>query len=392
MPENKKHHYVPRFYLKLFSANGRSINLFNVRTQQTVIDGALKNQCYRNYFYGKDFQVEKALATLERQMSQIMNKVQSESALPSRGSKEHTILLLYILVQLACTAYSAEMHNELVDTLVKYLVSPKLKDNYSPEQIDSVKVSHKNPAGFALSVAVPHYPLLVDLKLKIIQSTCQHEFITSDTPVVFYNNFLSFRKFGSNTGLASKGLLIFFPINPKQLIILYDAAVYKVGSRKYDLIEVSCPIDIEQINRLQFVSAFENVYYYDKSFSALHQFKRSERYRNTKKRRMQVFQQNKTGEYRKELLTISTENFDTDLTLSFLKIIKSARKWLREFQAKSNEPAIAVRDETLLKLYRYFLKLVDAGKYNHDEFKKYLLDISQIHHRQSASPGLVGEF
>jgi hypothetical protein len=341
-----------------------------------VLDGALKNQCYRDYFYGKDLQIEKALSLIEGQMSQILNRVQSKNTLPNRGSPDHITLLMYTLIQHARTAYSAEMYDEQTDKIIKHLVAPKLVDmNYSSEQIASVRVTLKNPARFALSVAAPHYPLLVDLKLKLIRATGAHEFITSDTPVVFYNQFLSFRKLGSNTGLASKGLIIFIPISPKQLIILYDEAVYGVGSKSCDVINVSDPRDVEQINRLQFVSALENIYYSDKSFPALQEFKASERYRRTQKSRMQVFQNDRTGEQRKDLVMISGEDMETGLTLSFVRIIKPAKRWRREFQAKSSQPAAVVRNETLLKHYKDFLKLVDAGKYNHGEFFKFAREI-----------------
>ena len=376
MAENKKHHYVPRFYLKLFSENGRSINLFNLRIQRFVLDGALKNQCYRDYFYGKDPQIEKALSLVEGQISQIFNKVQSNNILPKRGSPDHITLLMYILIQHARTAYSAEMYDEQTDKIIKHLVAPELEDtNYSSEQIASVRVTLKNPARFALSVAAPHYPLLVDLKLKLIRATGAHGFITSDNPVVFYNQFLSFRKLVSNTGLASKGLLIFLPINPKQLIILYDEAVYGVGSKKCDVINVSDPRDVEQINRLQFVSALENIYYFDKSFPAFQEFKASERYRRTQKSRMQVFQNVRTGEQRQDLIMISGEDIEIGLTLQFLRIIKPAKRWRKEFQASNSQPVAVVRNEILLKHYKDFLNLVDAGRYNHGEFTKYVREI-----------------
>lgn len=374
--EHKKHHYVPRFYLKLFSENGRSINLFNIRTQRSVLDGALKNQCYRDYFYGKDPQIEKSLSLVEGQISQILNKVHSKNILPDRGSPDHITLLMYILIQHARTAYSAEMYDEQADKIIKHLVAPKLEGmNYSSERIASVRVTLENPARFALSVAAPHYPLLVDLKLKLIRATGAHEFITSDNPVVFYNQFLSFRKLASNTGLVSKGLLIFFPISPKQLIILYDGAVYGVGSKSCNVINISDLSEVEQINRLQFVSASENIYYFDKSFPALREFKASERYRRTQKSRMQVFQDDKTGEQQNDLVMISGEDIETGLTLKFLRIIKSAKRWRKEFQATISQPAAIVRNETLLKHYKDFLKLVEAGRYNHGEFTKYVREM-----------------
>ena len=71
MPSNKKHHYVPRFYLKNFSCDSRSISLFNIKAQKIVAEASLKSQCYRDYFYGKEPTIEKALGDMEVIAAQI---------------------------------------------------------------------------------------------------------------------------------------------------------------------------------------------------------------------------------------------------------------------------------------------------------------------------------
>jgi hypothetical protein len=45
MPDNKKHHYVPRFYLRIFSKDKNSINIYN-KEQEKVFLGNINNQCY----------------------------------------------------------------------------------------------------------------------------------------------------------------------------------------------------------------------------------------------------------------------------------------------------------------------------------------------------------
>lgn len=373
MAEHKKHHYVPRFYLKLFSENGRSINLFNIRTQRSVIDGGLKNQCYRDYFYGKDLQAEKALSLVEGQMSRILNAVQSDCALPSRRSEDRLTFLFHVLMQHTRTAYSVDAYDEQTDKLMKYLMAPEMeKMNLSPEQIATIKITQKDSARFALSMATPHYPLLIDLEWKLLRATGTHEFITSDNPVVYYNQFFTFRKSGSNTGLASKGLQIFFPVSPKHLVVLYDGKVYGVGSKKSDVVDVSDARDVEQLNRLQFISALENVYFHGKCYPALREFRASERYRRPQKSHMQVFPGEETVEHRKELIMMSRQDVRTELDLSFLRLLKPAKEWRRAFQAMNPQPAVVVRNEALMKDHEDFMKLVDAKRYRPGEFFKYV--------------------
>ena len=373
MAEHKKHHYVPRFYLKLFSNNGRSINLFNIRSKRSVIDGGLKNQCYRDYFYGKDPQMEKALSLVEGEMSRILNVVQSGCELPSRKSEDRFTFLLHVLMQHTRTAYSIDSYDEQIDKFMKYVMAPKMKEmNLTPEQIANIKITQKDSSQFVLSMAVPNYPLLIDLEWKILRATGTHEFITSDNPVVYYNQLFSFRKLGSNTGLASKGLQVFFPVNPKHLVVLYDSKVYGVGSKKCDVVDVSSVSDMEQLNRLQFVSALENVYFHNQYFPVPQEFQASERYRRPQKSHMKVFPGEETTEHRKELLMMSREDVRTELELSFVRLLKPAKEWRRAFQAMNPQPAVVVRNEPLMKDHEDFMELVDAKRYRPSEFFKYV--------------------
>lgn len=373
MAEHKKHHFVPRFYLKLFSGNGRSINLFNIPSQRSVINGGLKNQCYRDYFYGKDLQTEKALSVIEGEMSRILNAVRSDCALPNGKSEDRLTFLLHVLMQHTRTAYSIDAYDEQTDKLMKYLMAPKIKEmNLTAEQVANIKITHKDSARFALGIATPHYPLLIDLDWKILRATDAHAFITSDNPVVYYNQFFSFRKLGSNTGLGSKGLQIFFPVSPKHLVVLYDGKVYGVGSKKCNIVDVSDARDMEQLNRLQIVSALENIYFLDPKYPALQEFGKSERYRRQQKSHMQVFPEEETKEHRKELLMMSREDVRTELELTFVRLLKPAKEWRRVFQTMNPQPATVVRNEQIMKDHEHFMEMVDAKRYRPGDFFKYV--------------------
>ncbi len=52
MPNNKKHHYVPRFYA-IFSGR-KSIHLYNLKSGRTVHYANLSNQCYRDYLLAQE--------------------------------------------------------------------------------------------------------------------------------------------------------------------------------------------------------------------------------------------------------------------------------------------------------------------------------------------------
>lgn len=373
MAENKKHHLVPRFYLKHFSDNEKCINLFNIKSRTSVFNGGLRNQCYRDYFYGKDLQTEKALSLVESHMSRIMRSIKAAGALPSRISEDRLTFLLHVVMQHTRTAYSVDAFDEQTEKLMKHLIALDVKGmNLPSEEIANSKIRMKDSARFALGIAAPNYTLLIDLEWKLIKAPETHEFITSDNPVVYYNQLFSFRKNGCNTGLASKGLQIFFPLSPKYLVLLYDAKVYGVGPRRSEIIDIVDPRDVAQINRLQFVSALENVYFHDRCFPTISEFQAAESYRRKQKSRMQSFPGQETVDRFTELLLMSKVDIYTNLELSFVRILKPAKEWLRSFRTQSRQPLVIVRNKQLSIDHETFLDMVKAKRYKHGEFFKYL--------------------
>ena len=80
MPEYKRQHYVPRCHLKPFSLDqeGTAINLYNLNAERSIKNAPLKSQCARNYFYGKDLEIEKTLRYLEDDYSEVLRKIQND--------------------------------------------------------------------------------------------------------------------------------------------------------------------------------------------------------------------------------------------------------------------------------------------------------------------------
>lgn len=366
MAENKKHHYVPRFYLKRFSSNGKSINLYNIKSSKTILEGNLKNQCYQNYFYGENQVLEHALADAEGQAAKLLTLIDQYGSLPPFLSATHGVLVLHVLMQYARTAYSAEAIDEMYDQVMKHLVGPKAE----AEGIDLTKVTIgiKDSASYSLRMSVQFYPLLFDLKYKLLVNRTNEEFITSDNPVVFYNQFFYFRQFGSNTGLACKGLQIFFPIDHQKLVLLYDDSIYGVGANQDGVVEITNKKDIYALNMLQMCSARENIYAKSPTFNfhALH--KKSIPYLRTRKANLEIFPQGKSKYEKREILATSREDVRTNLNLSFVRVRQSAKTWRYTFRKNRLQPSAVVRDEQMCRDHEEFLKLVDSEKYQPGDF------------------------
>ncbi len=220
MPQNKKHHYVPRFYLKRFSHNGKSINLWNLPSRRKILSANLKSQCYRSYFYGKNLDVELALGEVEVGAAQIFRVIDQCCALPPHSSMDHKFLVLCVLMQHGRTVYTADVLNEMNDKLMKHLLAPRAKAKGI--DLSKVKIGYKDVGRVSLGLAMQNYPILFDLDYKLLINETDVEFVTSDNPVVLYNQLFSFRTYISNTGLATKGLQIFFPISPRYTLLFFD--------------------------------------------------------------------------------------------------------------------------------------------------------------------------
>lgn len=373
MADHKKQHFVPKFYLKRFSQNGKSINMFNVKSERHINGADIKGQCYRDYFYGKDLVLEKALSQVEGEMGRILESVRSQGMLPARQSFALNTLFFYVLLQHSRTEQFIGVLDAQISGAVKSLVNPSmLAQGYSPQDLEKVRLTIKEAAGLALRQAAMIFPLFLDLDCKLVRITNDQEFITSDSPVVFYNQLLSFQKTGG-AGIASKGLQVFFPLDPKHLAILYDHDVYRVGAPKSCVIEIANSNDVSELNCLQFVHALHNVYFFGEAFPARRAYYGCRQYRTPMSFDANTYVAKETGESRKEVFTISQYRPRTNLNLSFVKLLKPAKQWLRQLHELAPRPLHRpVRDQRLIDEHNIFMKLVENGRYQVDEFRKYL--------------------
>ena len=226
MPANKKHHYVPRFYLRNFASDGRSVNLYNLRQARLVHEANLKNQCFRDYMYGKDGQQEHQLSQLEGGLAPLLRWILDSEQLPRPFSPDHEAICILTLLQYARTAYSADALDDLADGFWRNVLA---KDpRVQPEMLEKVRIGNTDPANLAVSIMLRHYHLIMDMSFRLLIAHPAREFITSDNPVVFYNQLLEFERFGASTGLVHKGLQIFFPLSPRIALMFYDSGVYRV--------------------------------------------------------------------------------------------------------------------------------------------------------------------
>ncbi|MBA7602980.1 hypothetical protein ES703_10077 [subsurface metagenome] len=366
MAKQKKQHYVPRFYLRNFSVQyqGTSIGIFNIENKKFIPNANLKNQAYKDYFYDKNGVVENLLSPIESKASSIISNIIKNDSFPVRFSADHYNLLTFIVLLQARTQYTADEINEMVDKFVKQIASrvDSLKD-----KLDEFRVGFVNSAAMCLKFASMSLPITRDLNYKLLINRTQIPFITSDNPVVLYNQFLETRKkFGSNIGLAVKGLKIFLPLSPKYCILFFDEGVYHVGNEKDKAINITRVDDTDSLNCLHCVNSYRNVYFNeDIPLEYITEiFSKIKKYRRKIKTLICEYkgQTNSEGNF-PLLLHTYRKDIKINLYISFISLTESAKKY------DLGNKVAHVRDEKLLEMHRKFCKLVQEGKLKPNQSK-----------------------
>ncbi|WP_193777996.1 DUF4238 domain-containing protein [Psychrobacter sp. FDAARGOS_221] len=259
--DKKNQHYVPKFYLRNFSFenNRKQIGLFNLENECFIPKAKLKTQASKNFFYGRDGVIEDNLAGIEGRLSRLISGILVNNSLPRCNSQEHFDLLEFAVLTDMRTPTRLKQIQQINNELMKFS-SDEIENGDLVEQLtlmsseDILKMNINNVSRIAGDIK--------DLSYKLLINETPKPFITSDYPVVRYNQFLEERNhLPSNTGYGFVGLQIFIPLNSRITLILYDEGIYKIGHRQQKVVPISNLKDIEQLNILQFINCFSTVYF-----------------------------------------------------------------------------------------------------------------------------------
>jgi hypothetical protein len=370
MAANKKHHYVPRFYLKNFTSDTRSLSLYNLARDLLVPNANLKNQCYRNYMYGADGKQEANLSLMEGALAELLKRMLTSQSLPPPWSPDHESICILTLLQSARTAYASDAMNEFTDKMWKRVLE---KDpRYPPVMLEKVRIENSDPANFTVHTMLRLYHLIMDLDYRLLLAHEGTQFITSDNPVILYNQLLEFELFGSKTGLACKGLQIFFPLSPGVLLAFFDRSVYAFSPREAIIARVPCREDMNQINALQVASALENVYFSSPYADIFRVVEHGKRFRRRRMAKVMTLPETHTEAGTSQIIGGSREDIRTNLSLTFVKLLKPAKRWKEERKKPGLKQATVFRNPNMVRDHKLFLKAVEEKRYEPTEFVRFL--------------------
>jgi hypothetical protein len=260
MPEKRDQHFVPQFYLRHFG-HGRYISVFNIGRRKHFHQASIRNQCQRPYYYGRDGKVDDGLTRLEDRVGPLLARIIATGRPPPIESDEHLALLEFVSFQRARTPAVAAMHEAMNTKMLRSLATStgQLPDG----DLAQLEMRLDNPVLHSVRLAPRHGPILMDLGSKLLVNDSPIEFVASDVGVTLTNTWFRSDHQGS-VGLARAGLQIWLPLSPRQMLLLFDRGVYRLGQlggRKEAKVVAVSQEDVVRLNTLVMFHAEENLYY-----------------------------------------------------------------------------------------------------------------------------------
>lgn len=256
MATNKNQHFVPRVHLKAFATptSEDAIHLYNIDRDKIVLNAPLKHQCSRDYFYGRDVQLDEAIQVVERDYGRVMRGRQTSQS--SLSNEDRVSLIVFWYLQYLRTEAACRRSVEMLDGL--RAVAGIEEQTYRMEIKEAVQI--------AMGVFAQSIDQMSDLKGCVLLNKTTVPFITSDDPAVFINRWLTQIRppVGRSFGLTSAGAIAILPLTPELAYIAYDSDVYTVNEGR-DELRIRHTADVEAINALQYLNCRANIYVRDEA-------------------------------------------------------------------------------------------------------------------------------
>lgn len=251
MPDKKKHHYVPEFYLKEFGNDKGEFTVFNLKDEKCIEAVPYKDQCYKNYFYGKDGIWEEQLGEMETKWGIVFAKIKEKDVLLEADLKLIKQFAVYQRHRtFAENEYEKKSRESMIIECGKMLYANKgWVFDEEAEKICKDRASSEITPAENLEEAMNVSKYLDDLDVVVINYNTSSELISSDVPVIAINPFHQL-----TIGYACMGIILFFPVSRHQLVVIYDGKMYS-RFRNKQFMDIEDETEVYHLNAFQYVSA-----------------------------------------------------------------------------------------------------------------------------------------
>lgn len=274
MASHKEHHYIPQFHLRRFctDAGQKFIGLYHHQNKFLFYKAPIRKQARIKNYYGSNGKVEGVLSVIEGFAAIVIADIIRTCTLPAISSHDYTQLMYFILFQERRTRRAEtttnDQLNKLQETSYQKFGQTAPTDNISINEILLSAIDGINMCNY--------------LRCQLLVNQTSIPFITSDNPVVMNNELMESLKQCSASGWASKGLQVFYPINPHLMLIWTDPFVYRCGGKtQREIIRTDIESDINQLNALQYLNCQDQVFF-NQDFKKSHLQELVNKYHSTK--------------------------------------------------------------------------------------------------------------
>lgn len=251
MAEKKKQHFVPKFYMALFANENKEFAIYNVGNRVCTYPVPYKNQCYKNYYYGKDGVWENKLSILESKWADVFRL-----ALNGKTLSEEQINLLkqFALYQRQRTlGQESFMKKQRCEMLMEYGKSIYAKRGLifdeKAKKLCVERAKEEITPSENLQYIDEFLNVVNDMGVVIINYQTKGCLISSDVPVIAINPFHK-----PTIGYGCMGLILLFPISPHNLAVIYDEKMYPRFKGKL-YVNITNENEVKNLNALQLASA-----------------------------------------------------------------------------------------------------------------------------------------
>jgi len=276
MANTANHHYVPQFYLRYFSQDGKSICVLNRKNGSAVESAPIKGQASRNYFYG-DAEIEQMLCEMEGLFSSALRQIRTNLCFEKCTPENYALLIQHIALQRYRTMKDrrsskpmddkhAQLYAESMVHNSGHLLTEEKKALFL-DNIQGVEAEPKKWQGMRMMTAIENAESFCDLFPVILQNKTNRPFIFGDAPVVFVNPHLNKVTSRGVLGAQAQGLIIFYPIGTKHCIMLIDEKKYQIKKLHGTVLAIRNLKDLAVLNKLQIHNAFSSIYFSDIQYS-----------------------------------------------------------------------------------------------------------------------------
>jgi hypothetical protein len=271
MSTRKNHHFVPQFYFRFFSGDSRSISVLHRHTGRVIASAPIRGQACKAWFYGDDI-AEDALSQVEGACSAALRELAALRNPADLPAESVELVLIWLALQRSRTKAARQSSQPMHDRFAQLWAEVELRndEDISPEtrdlllgNLDAVRVDPVGAQRLMMSVAVETASSLGDMTPIFLLNKTNRPFIFGDAPVVLYNSLHRETNHRGVLGFSAAGLMVFLPIGPSKILLLLDAASYRLRRVIENRIQVRDLRDVSELNKLQIHAATDCVYFGD---------------------------------------------------------------------------------------------------------------------------------